>query len=122
MPLSAPAKQLCLHRLHLKVTRGVGAAMASESNRTWNDEETFVLIENGGEDSIQAMLEGMQINKDVFVKIAKAIEERGFSKSAAQSSAEIKRLHFEYKQIRMLILGVDEEELIGNLTTRWTGS
>ena len=45
---------------------------------TWSDEETFVLIEIWGEDSIQAMLEGTRRNKDVFVKIAKAIEERGF--------------------------------------------
>ena len=47
---------------------------------TWSDEETFVLIEIWGEDSIQAMLEGTRRNKDVFVKIAKAIEERGFLK------------------------------------------
>ena len=66
---------LRLRRLRLGVTRGVGAAMAS---CTWSDEETFVLIEIWGEDSIQAMLEGTRRNKDVFVKIAKAIEERGF--------------------------------------------
>ena len=75
VPLSATAKRLRLRRLRLGVTRGVGAAMAS---CTWSDEETFVLIEIWGEDSIQAMLEGTRRNKDVFVKIAKAIEERGF--------------------------------------------
>ena len=75
VPLSATAKWLRLRRLRLGVTRGVGAAMAS---CTWSDEETFVLIEIWGEDSIQAMLEGTRRNKDVFVKIAKAIEERGF--------------------------------------------
>ena len=55
VPLSATAKRLRLRRLRLGVTRGVGAAMAS---CTWSDEETFVLIEIWGEDSIQAMLEG----------------------------------------------------------------
>ena len=75
VPLSAMAKRLRLRRLRLGVTRGVGAAMTS---CTWSDEETFVLIEIWGEDSIQAMLEGTRRNKDVFVKIAKAIEERGF--------------------------------------------
>ena len=75
VPLSATAKRLRLRRLRLGVTRGVGAAMAS---CTWSDEETFVLIEIWGEDSIQAMLEGTRRNKDVFVKIAKAIEKRGF--------------------------------------------
>ena len=73
VPLSATAKRLRLRRLRLGVTRGVGAAMAS---CTWSDEETFVLIEIWGEDSIQAMLEGTRRNKDVFVKISKAIEER----------------------------------------------
>ena len=75
VPLSATAKRLRLRRLRLGVTRGVGAAMAS---CTWSDEETFVLIEIWEEDSIQAMLEGTRRNKDVFVKIAKAIEARGF--------------------------------------------
>ena len=97
VPLSATGKRLRLRRLRLGVTRGAGAAMAS---CTWSDEETFVLIEIWGEDSIQAMLEGTRRNKDVFVKIAKAIEERGFSKSAVQCSAKIKRLRLEYKQIR----------------------
>ena len=98
--LSVSAKQLRLHRLRLGVTRGVGAAMSNKSCCTWSDEETFVLTETWGEDSIQAMLEGTRRNKDVFMKIARAIEEQQFSKSAAQCSAKIKRLWFEYKQIR----------------------
>ena len=74
--------------------------MANKSSCTWSDEETFVLIEIWGEDSIQTMLEETRRNKDVYVKIARAMEERWFSKSAAQCSAKIKRLRFEYKQIR----------------------
>ena len=91
VPLSATAKRLHLRRLRLGVTGGVGAAMAS-CKWTWSDEETFVLIEIWGEDSIQAMLEGTRRNKDVFMKIDKVIEERGFSKSAVQCSAKIKRV------------------------------
>ena len=119
VPLSATAKRLRLHHHRLGVTRGVGAAMAS---CTWSDEETFVPIEIWGEDSIQAMLEGTRRNKDVFVKIAKAIEERGFTKSAVQCSAKIKRLRLSTNRYGMLIPGVNEEKLIGNFTMRWMGS
>ena len=45
------------------------------------------------------MLDGTRRNIDVFVKIARAMEEQGISKSAVQCSAKIKRLRFEYKQI-----------------------
>ena len=79
VPLSGSAKRLRVRHLRLGVTSGVGAAMASKSSCTWNDEETFMLIEIWEEDSIQAMLEGTRRNKDVFVKIAGAMEERGLA-------------------------------------------
>ena len=48
VPLSGSAKQLCVGRLRLGVTSGVGAAMARKSSCAWSDEVTFVLIEIWG--------------------------------------------------------------------------
>ena len=82
VPLSRSVKWLRVRCLRLGATSRVSAAMAKKSSCTRSDEGTFVLIEILGEESIQAMLEGTWRNKDVFMKIARAMEERWFSKSA----------------------------------------
>ena len=48
------------------------------------DEEVFKLIELGGDEAIQAQLEGCKRNKDVYDKIARAMKEAGSERSADQ--------------------------------------
>lgn len=67
---------------------------------TWSEEETFKLIEVWSEGAIQAMLEGTKRNKEVYLKIAKKLEEAGYIKSGEQCSNKIKKLKFEYKKMK----------------------
>ena len=51
---------------------------------TWSKEETLRLIEIRGDDRIQAQLEGVHRNKDVFTKIAREMSESGFERTFQQ--------------------------------------
>ena len=62
------------------------------------DEEVFKLIDVWGDDAIQTQLEGCKRNKDVYEKIARAME-AGYERSADQCRDQAKKLKVEYIKI-----------------------
>ena len=57
---------------------------------TWSKEETLRLIEIWGDDRIQAQLEGVHRNQDVFTKIAREMSESGFERTFQQYRDKLK--------------------------------
>ena len=57
----------------------------------WID-ECHKLLELWGEEGIQAQLEGCTRNKHIYEKIAKSMEDSGYSKTVAQCREKKKRL------------------------------
>ena len=66
---------------------------------TWSKEETLQLIEIWGDDSVQAQLEGVHRNQDVFTKIAREMSESGFERTFQQCRHKLKKLKSEYIKI-----------------------
>ena len=77
-----------------------GQGIESKVMTSWADEETFKLIELWSEDLIQGMLEGSRRNRDVYMNIAKNMNEAGYEKTVQQCAGKIKKLRFEYHRIQ----------------------
>jgi hypothetical protein len=67
---------------------------------TWSKEETLKLIEIWGDDRIQAQLEGVHRNQDVFNKIAREMGESGFDRTFQQCRDKLKKLKSEYRKLK----------------------
>ena len=79
----------------------------------WTDEECHKLLDLWGEEGIQAQLEGCTRNKHIYEKIAKSMEESGYSKTAVQCRDKIKKLKKDYKKVK------DKNRPTGTGTTVW---
>ena len=53
-----------------------------------------------GDDVIQCQLEGCKRNKDVYKKISRLMQEKGYIKTAVQCREKIKKLKGEYRKIK----------------------
>ena len=73
---------------------------ASLDMATWSREETLRLIEIWGDDRIQAQLEGVHRNQDVFTKIAREMSESGFERTFQQCRDKLKKLKSEYRKLK----------------------
>ncbi|XP_027128087.1 uncharacterized protein zgc:113263 isoform X1 [Larimichthys crocea] len=58
----------------------------------WSDQETRILLEIWGEDSVQLTLRGCLKNRHVFEYISEKMSERGFIRTSEQCYSRIKRL------------------------------
>ena len=52
------------------------------------------------DDVIQCQLEGCKRNKDVYKKISKLMQEKGYTKTAVKHREKIKKLKGEYRKIK----------------------
>lgn len=66
----------------------------------WKDEEVFQLVDCWGDDVIQSQLEGCKRNKQVYEKISKAMQAKGYSRDAVQCREKVKKLKGEYRKIK----------------------
>ena len=66
----------------------------------WSEEEVMKLIELWGEDSVQAQLEGLKRNAQVFDKIAVELRTAGYERTGAQAREKIMKLRSEYRKIK----------------------
>jgi len=67
---------------------------------TWTKSETFKPIGIWGEDNIQVQLEGCHRNREVYMHIARKMNEFGFQKSFEQYREKIKKLKKECRKIK----------------------
>ncbi|XP_051976518.1 uncharacterized protein LOC127638813 [Xyrauchen texanus] len=65
---------------------------------TWGDVETRALLSIWGSDKIQEKLKVSVIRRPIFERIAQAMAEKGFSRTAEQCRTRIKRLKASYRQ------------------------
>ena len=63
----------------------------------WTDKETFLQIEEWGDEKIQEQLEGCSRNKAVYEKLARAMDASGYSRTAVQCREKIKKLKRDYR-------------------------
>ena len=80
---------------------------------TWRDEEVFQLVDFWSDDVIQCQLEGCKRNKDVYEKISKLMQEKGYTKTAVQCREKIKKLKGEYRKIK------DQHNKTGTGRKKW---
>lgn len=67
---------------------------------TWSKQETLKLIEIWGDDRIQAQLEGVHRNQDVFNKITREMGKSGFDRTFQQCRDKLKKLKSEYRKLK----------------------
>ena len=66
----------------------------------WSKSETLKLIEVWGEDNIQEQLEGCHRNREVYMRIARKLNDCGYERSFEQCREKIKKLKKEYRRIK----------------------
>ena len=67
---------------------------------TWSRNETLKLIEVWEEDNIQEQLEGCHHNREVYMHIARQLNQCGYERSFEQCREKIKKLKEEYRRIK----------------------
>ena len=72
----------------------------------WTDAETRTLISTWGETNVQRQLDSVKRNKDIYQKLASALEEHGFTKSWKQCRVKVKNLTQRYRKVRQMIVVV----------------
>ena len=58
----------------------------------WTEQETLLLIDLWGEESVQVQIEGCARNKEVYAKLAARMQEEGYNRSGTQCREKIKKL------------------------------
>ena len=66
----------------------------------WTDEETFLLLDLWGDESVQALLEGCTRNRHVYKCIARDLEKEGYKRTWSQCRDKLKKLKKEYKKLK----------------------
>ena len=66
----------------------------------WSKQETYKLITNWSDDTIQAQLEGCRRNCNIYKKIAKELTEAGHNRTLEQCRDKMKKLKAKYKKIK----------------------
>ena len=66
----------------------------------WEDSEVLCLLEVWGDQEIQNQFEGSTRNKKIFEVISARLAERDVVRTADQCREKVKKLRWEYKQIR----------------------
>ncbi|XP_060781303.1 uncharacterized protein LOC132889127 [Neoarius graeffei] len=77
---------------------GHGDAAETSEGTQWRDCEVLELLNIWGDKAMQAKLEGSYRNRAVFETIAKALADRGYTRSWLQCQRKVKSLHAKYKE------------------------
>ncbi|XP_064619466.1 uncharacterized protein LOC135482914 [Lineus longissimus] len=73
--------------------------MADDRGMSWSDEETTVLIELWGDNTIQRALDGAKHNSKVYERVSARMQIRGFrDRTALKCQNKIKRLKEKYRE------------------------
>ena len=57
----------------------------------WTEQETLLLIDLWGKESVQVQIEGCARNKEVYAKLAARMQEEGYNRSGTQCREKIKK-------------------------------
>ncbi|XP_062501343.1 uncharacterized protein LOC134178483 [Corticium candelabrum] len=66
----------------------------------WTEQETLLLIDLWGEESVQVQIEGCARNKEVYAKLAARMQEEGYNRSGTQCREKIKKLKTDYRKVK----------------------
>ncbi|XP_062523879.1 myb/SANT-like DNA-binding domain-containing protein 7 [Corticium candelabrum] len=66
----------------------------------WTEQETLLLIDLWGEESVQVQIEGCARNKAVYAKLAARMQEEGYNRSGTQCREKIKKLKTDYRKVK----------------------
>ena len=76
------------------------ASTSSSGNsrgNNWTDSETFALLDQWADETVQTELEGNPRNQAIYERIASALREHDIIRSANQCRDKIKKLKASYK-------------------------
>lgn len=66
----------------------------------WTEEETEMLIQLWGDESVQAQLERCTKNQSVYDRISSQMKDAWYSRTAVQCRGKIKKLRQECKRVK----------------------
>lgn len=67
---------------------------------SWTDTEVKALLAIWGEGKIQEQLDGAARNKAVYEKIAKQLQEQGYTRDWKQCRSKVKNLKTQYREVK----------------------
>lgn len=69
----------------------MASSSAATRGNNWNDAETYALLDQWADETVQAELEGTTRNQAVYEKISRGLREHGVERSANQCRDKIKK-------------------------------
>ena len=76
-----------------------GACTATRGNN-WNDAETYALLDQWADETVQVELEGTRRNQAVYEKVSRGLREHRIERFANQCQGKIKKLKGTYNKAK----------------------
>ena len=83
------------------------------SGSPWSDDEVFCLITIWADEEIQSLLESSRRNASIYERIAREMEDAGYSRNPNQCKEKIRKLKTKYKKLK------DGHDVSGNIRDNW---